>query len=391
MNKGDFRVIFPPAFHSFVFPYGTEKRVDYPVYHDFRREKASRPIGLSGVIMRVLQFVKRNTIDWIEVPDPKIDGKNQAILRPLAVSRCDLDLPIIRSQTLLRPPFPLGHEFVAEVVSTSEDLGNTFPKGIRVAVPFQISCGHCNHCSSGQTRSCSSVSHTSAYGMAGGAKEFGGALADFIKVPYAKEMLVPFSDKTDPIAIASINDNLAESWKLVGRFLREDKNKRVLVVGGFASSIGLYTTALAKHMGAAEVTYADTDATRLGMASKYGANLLEVKEYPKSLGKFDIVVECSGTDEGLSAGLRSLDVDATYTIASIFWTNKLPIPFLDLYNNGAHLHIERVKSREWIPEMLRLVEKEGFDPSAVVTKVAKWEDAPLAYLEEETKLVISNL
>ncbi|PJZ69320.1 alcohol dehydrogenase [Leptospira perolatii] len=340
--------------------------------------------------MQQLRFVKRNKLEWAEVPDPKITDLNQALVKPIAVSRCDLDIPILRGFTMFRPPFPVGHEFVGEIVSTSEELAAEFPKGTRVIIPFQISCGHCHSCESGQSKSCSTVSPLSAYGMGKGAKEFGGALSDLVLVPYAKQMLVPFSNKTDPVAIASINDNLVESWKLAGVHLKQNKNQRILILGGYAYSIGLYTAALAVHMGASEVVYADNNSKRLELAASYGAKVQEISEFPKSLGKFDIVADASGTLEGWNCGLKSLEIDGNFGCASIFWTNSVPIPYLDLYNNGANIKLGRVRSREWIPEILREVEQNGFDPSKVVTKKASWSDAAEAFIEEETKLVITR-
>lgn len=338
--------------------------------------------------MQQLLFSKRNRVEWEEVPDPKLSGPNQALVRPLAVARCDLDLPILRGQTLFRPPFPLGHEFVGEILETSEELGSLFPKGTRVAIPFQISCGHCPNCETGLTKSCSTVPHTSAYGMGKGAKEFGGAISDSVLVPYAREMLIPFSNQTDPAAIASISDNIVEAWKLVGIHLTQNKNRSVLVLGGFASSIGLYTAALAKHMGAEDLVYVDTDKKRLEIAESYGVKVEQVTSFPKSFGKFDIVADANGTAEGWDCGLRSLGIEGEFGSASIFWTNSIPIPYLELYNNGATIRLGRVRSREWIPEILRLVEEEGFDPSKVTTRKASWSEAADAFLEEETKLIV---
>jgi alcohol dehydrogenase len=72
--------------------------------------------------MKQLQFIKKNTLEWREVSDPKISEKNQCIVKPLAVSRCDLDLPMLRGTTLFRPPFPIGHEFVGQIEDLSDDL-----------------------------------------------------------------------------------------------------------------------------------------------------------------------------------------------------------------------------------------------------------------------------
>jgi len=39
-----------------------------------------------------LTFVRRGRLEWREVPDPKLEGPVEALVRPLAVARCDLDI-----------------------------------------------------------------------------------------------------------------------------------------------------------------------------------------------------------------------------------------------------------------------------------------------------------
>jgi threonine dehydrogenase-like Zn-dependent dehydrogenase len=339
--------------------------------------------------MQRLEFIKKNQLEWREVIPPQITGDNQAIIRPLAVSRCDLDLPILRGQTLFRPSFPIGHEFVGEVSDISTDLANTFPIGTRVAVPFQISCGHCHYCATERSKSCSSVPHGSGYGLGKGGKDYGGAMSDAVFVPNANAMLVPIKETTNLVSIASISDNLVEAWKLAGVFLKTNLDQKVLVLGGLAPSIGLYTASLAKFMGAAEVIYVDTDQKRCDLADSLGVKVEHIQTFARMHDRrFDLVADASGTKEGWLYGLRSLEIDGQFGTASIFFSNDLPIPYLDLYNTGANIHIGRVKSREWIPEILSLVEEKGFDPSPVVTRTATWEEAKDAYLEDETKLVI---
>jgi threonine dehydrogenase-like Zn-dependent dehydrogenase len=336
-----------------------------------------------------LEFIKKNRLEWREYSTPKILGKNQVLVKPLVVSRCDLDLPILRGETLFRPPFPIGHEFIGEITETSDDINSNFPVGTRVIVPFQISCGHCMECNQGKSKSCSSVPHASAFGLGNSAREFGGAISDSILVPYAKEMLVSIKESTDIVSIASISDNLIEAWKLVGIHLTKNKDQSVLVLGGLASSIGIYTALLAKFLGCKELLYVDFDVRRLQKVESMGIKVEEVREYPRSLNKrYAIVADASNLKEAWMCGLRSLDIDGKFGSASIFWSNQFPIPYLDLYNTGASIQIGRVKSREWIPEILQLVEEKGFDPGSVMTKKVNWKEAAEAYLEDEIKLII---
>ncbi|MDX1957233.1 MAG: alcohol dehydrogenase catalytic domain-containing protein [Leptospiraceae bacterium] len=345
--------------------------------------------------MKRLEYIKKNTIEWREVPEPKINSMNQALIKPLAVSRCDLDLPVLRGETLFRAPFPIGHEFVGEVVEVSEDLQNIFHKKQKVAIAFQISCGECIHCKSGLSKSCSSVDHSSNFGLGTSGKEFGGAITDLLLIPYAKQMLVPLKETTDLITVASLSDNLVEAWKLVGMELIGNPKKSILILGGRASSISLYTAAFAKHLGAEDILFMDSDKTRLKKVEEMGIKVEEInfensKTAKRNQRRFQIVSDCSGNQNAWDYGLRSLDVDGYFSSASIFWTNSLNIPFLELYNFGARIYLGRVKSVEWMPKILHEIEENGFNPSNIVTKVANWDDAQDAYLEEETKLVLSR-
>src|SRR5256885_11198488 len=91
-------------------------------------------------------------VDWLEVPEPRLEGPGEALVRPLAVALCDLDQPIVRGEAPVPGPVALGHELVAEVVEAGDEAGTA--TGDLVSVPFQISCGRCERCQRGQTGDC---------------------------------------------------------------------------------------------------------------------------------------------------------------------------------------------------------------------------------------------
>lgn len=340
--------------------------------------------------MKRLLFRKKNLLEWEEIPEPKLTSPNEAIIRPIAVSRCDLDLAIIRGSTLFRPPFPIGHEFIGEIDHVSEDLSDQFPKGTRVILPFQISCGQCQPCKFNDSKNCDQMNrHPSDFGMGHTAKEFGGALSEKIKIPFASHMLFPIEKDLNPIAIASISDNIAEAWKMVGMHLEDSSEKKVLVLGGKASSIGLYSALLGVAMGA-EVYYSDSDSQRLKIAEECGAKIIEANTLPKSFGKFDIVADAYGTEDGFYCAMRSVAPFGTMSTASVFWTNSFSIPFLEIYNYGIKIVIGRVNSHEWIPKVLSIIRSGKFPIEKVVTRIANWKDAKEAMMEETTKLVITH-
>lgn len=344
--------------------------------------------------MQQLQLIKKGVLEWKEVPEPELRGKNQAIVKPVAVARCDLDLPIVRGQTLFRAPFPLGHEFVGRIVDRSVDLNEKYSPGDLVAVSFQVSCGHCSCCQGGLSKSCTEVPPTASYGMPPGAAEFGGALSERVLIPYARQMLLPLPEDADPVALASLSDNIAEADKLAGQFLHRLPGKgdagRILILGGTASSIGLYTALYAKSLSRSEVHYLDTDSKRLDLADKMGLQCLPVTDFKKSPGRYDLVCDASANEDAWKMGLNSLAPAGIFSSASIFWSNRLPIPYLNLYNQEAEIHIGRVNSIESMRRILPHILQGRFHPQKIVTHRASFADAREAWQEEGIKLVIEN-
>src|SRR5271170_4018018 len=197
--------------------------------------------------MRQLTFEEAGRYSWREAPEPEITTPEQALVRPLLVACCDLDIAVARGRAPLPPGYAVGHEGLAEVVAVGDDVSGV-EVGDRVVVPFQISCGTCRECRRGVTGSCGSVPLMAAYGMAPIAGlDGGGFMSDLVLVPYADAMLIPIPDGVDPVAIASLSDNIPDGWRAVGPYRAElagldQADRRVLVVGRL--SIGLYATAL---------------------------------------------------------------------------------------------------------------------------------------------------
>jgi alcohol dehydrogenase len=312
-----------------------------------------------------------------------------ALVRPVAVATCDLDALIIAGSSPFAPPFPLGHECVAQVVELGDAVHSLQP-GQLVSVPFQISCGTCEQCRRGRSANCSSVAFMSTYGFGPAVEQWGGFLSDLVCVPYAQQMLVPLPAGLEPAALASASDNIADAWRAVGPPLADEPGSDVLVVGGASSgSIGLYAVALALALGARSVSYVDRDDARRRIAQGLGAQA--PVEMPKRLGPFGITVDSSADPDGLRLALRSTAPDGVCTSTAIYFGEQPSLPLLEMYTKGITFRTGRVHAREAIPHVLELAAAGSIEPQRITTRTVDWSDADAALAEcDWTKLVIER-
>jgi threonine dehydrogenase-like Zn-dependent dehydrogenase len=334
-----------------------------------------------------LTFVSPGHVEFREQPAPQLESAQQALVRPLAVSRCDVDFVMVRGKAPVSGPFALGHECVAEVVDIGETVATVRP-GDRVVVPFQISCGACNRCRKRQTGSCTAVPKLAAFGLApfSGA-EFGGAMSDLLRIPFADAMLVKLEAGVDPCVAAALGDNAIDGYRAVYEPLQRQPGASVLVAGGGAPSVALYAVAAARALGASEVVYVDPSAERAEIAERLGARAVRQKCEPSLfIGRFPITVDATSRPEGLCFSLASTDSCGTCTSIGIYFAD-VPMPLLDMYTRNIRFVTGRIDARSDLPEALALMTSGRFDLLSVATKVVDWNEAPSAWIEPATKLV----
>jgi alcohol dehydrogenase len=333
-----------------------------------------------------LTFIEPGRLDWQEADEPRLSSDVGAIVRPVTVATCDLDLGIVRGAIPLQGPFAFGHEGVAEVVEVGDDVGTVAP-GMLVSIPFQVSCGQCPNCARGRTGICESVERLSYYGLPVG-PDLGGFLSDAVHVPYADAMLIPVPDGVSPQAIASLSDNMPDAWRTVGPQLEAEPGAPVLICGG-SGSIPLYATALALAAGAERVDYAGGRAAERERAEALGANLLDA-EFPKRAGSYPITVDASADHDGLACALRSTGPSGTCTSIGIYYEEMTAIPLLEIYTKGITFHTGSPHARPAMEPVLELVESGRFEPERVTAETADWKDAAEAVAGHDGKLVISR-
>ena len=335
--------------------------------------------------MRSLTFVDKGQLEWRDAPDSKLQGDGEALVRPLAVATCDLDLLIVRGMVPFDEPFPVGHECVAEVTEVG-DAVEGFAPGDIVSVPFQISCGECDRCRRGNTGNCERVERMAMYGLPMGTN-YGGFLSDSARVPFADAMLVEVPEGIEPEAVASLSDNIPDAWRTVGPQLAERPGAPILICGG-AASIALYATGVALALGAERVDFAGGSSYIRGVAEEIGATMLD-EEFPKRLGPYPITVDASADPDGLRCALRSTDGDGICTSIGIYFED-VSVPLLEMYTKNTRFDTGRCHARPAMEPLLDLVRSGSFKPDQVTAETARFDDAAEAMAGHSGKLVISR-
>ncbi|MFF1252215.1 alcohol dehydrogenase catalytic domain-containing protein [Pseudarthrobacter sp. NPDC058329] len=364
--------------------------------------------------MRELNFISTGKLDWIERNDPELITGDDAIVRPIVVSRCDGDtLPIhhrvsramqaglkagaidpavgsICGPVPFQGPFAIGHEAIAEVVETGAFVQN-LRVGDKVVVPWSVSCGRCGTCRRGLTSKCITARDgrtLAAFGFGPASGHYGGMVSDLFRVPFADHMLVPLPVGLDPLRVAAASDNLSDAWRTVVPHLRARPGANVLVLGGGGKSIGLYAAGLAAAHGASVVDYVDSSPQRREVAASLGAVAHQRSGKPAANPGYDIVVEASSTTSGIRKAIRATAPGGICTAIGYYVGTNTGIPLMHMYANDITLHLGVSHPRAVLPELLDWVHKNNFPAEKVTSHLADFDDAPRAYAEHTTKLVL---
>ncbi len=234
------------------------------------------------------------------VPDPEI-GPDEVLIRVRRAGICGTDLHIYEwdawSQSRIRPPRVLGHEFMGEVVEVGKLVENV-SAGDRVSAESHLVCGHCELCHTGNAHVCRD---TQIIGV-----DRDGAFAEFVSIPSTNIIPIPRSISDDH---AAVFDPLGNAFHTV---LHRDVSGHVVTVVG-CGPIGLFAVGIARAAGAASVIAVEPHAERRALARRMGAELCldpgsddvesAIAEATRGYGS-DVVCEMSGHPDGIRSAFR---------------------------------------------------------------------------------------
>lgn len=341
--------------------------------------------------VRQLTCTGPGVVEWCEVPDPALVEPTDALVRPIAVARCEIDPFLVMVGPRRADRFALGHEAVAEVVAVGDEVDNV-AVGTLALPSFQVSCGSCPQCRRGKSAICAEYPILSDYGMEPlSGVEYGGMLSDLVRVPHADTMLTPVPNGLDPVAMASVPDNVLDGYRSVAPHLTSLPGADVVIACHGNPSIGLYAAQSAIALGAGSITVASAEDAVLALAEKIGANPLRTDFGERPRTKWPIVVDCGVEPANLQWAIRATEPEGVLHSVAGYVVGDVSMPLMRLYTLGIEFHIGRAHSASLLPEVVALVAGGRLQPELVTTSVIGWEEAPARYLDPTVKLVVTRL
>jgi len=229
----------------------------------------------------MLAVVKPKSAPGAEVREVKIPafGRTEVLVKVKVASICGTDLHIYEwdrwAQKRIHPPLIPGHEFCGEVVAFGDEV-TSVKEGDFVSAEMHVACGKCLQCRTGEAHICQNVKIIGV--------DTDGAFAEYVVIP---ESNIWKLDPAIPQEYASILDPLGNAVHTV--LAGEIAAKTVAITG--CGPIGLFSIAVARAVGAAQVIAIEVNEHRRRIAKEMKADLTLD---PSTEKVTDIIMERTG-------------------------------------------------------------------------------------------------
>ena len=279
--------------------------------------------------------------------DP-VEADGDTLLRVRQAGVCATDLEITRGYMGYRGV--LGHEFVADVVSSPDkDL-----TGQRVAGEINVVCGRCDLCLSGLSSHCRARSVL-------GILNHDGAFADFVRLPATNLHVLPKSVDDDQ---AVFIEPLAAAFQVLKQ-IKLDGRKWVTVLGD--GRLGLLVAQVLRNAGC-PVRVIGKHADKLAMCEKWQIRSRPVDDITPRHDQ-DVVVDCTGSASGFELAMQIVRPRGTIVLKSTFAGGK-PLNLAPLVIDEINVVGSRCGP---FREAIRALAEKQIDVASLITRRMKLE------------------
>jgi 2-desacetyl-2-hydroxyethyl bacteriochlorophyllide A dehydrogenase len=327
--------------------------------------------------MRAVTFQAPGEVRVDERPDPELQDTGDAIVRIDATGVCGSDLHIFHGRVAIEPGFVIGHEYVGTVLAAG-DAVSSVAVGDRVLGCFQVACGICRLCRTGNYHRCER-SRTFGHGATLGGLQ--GTQAEIALVPHADLTLRRVPDgMTDEVALFA-GDVMGTGYHAATP-VRPGDSVAVLGLG----PVGLCAVQAARAAGAAQVIAIDSVEARLEMARGFGAAPVHLTEDdPRAAVKaatggrgIDVAIEAVGDARALELAIRLSASCGTVSVIGVY-AERCEVHMGLVWIKALTLHTGQANVIGHLDRVLALMQAGVLDPSPIVTHHMSLDDAPAAY------------
>ena len=362
--------------------------------------------------MKAVTFQGAKDIQVKQVEDPKLQQKDDIIVRVTSTAICGSDLHIYQGALPTHKDYVIGHEPMGIVEEVGPEVTKV-KKGDRVVLPFNISCGHCYYCEHDMESQCDNSNPNEAVdtgGYFGFTERYGnypGGQAEYFRVPYGNFMpfVIPESCELEDESLLFLSDVLPTAyWSVENAGVKKGDTVAVLGCG----PVGLMAQKFAWMKGAKRVIAIDNLPYRLNKAKQmnkveaynfdeYNDMGSDIKEITS--GGADVVIECVGMDgkkspleaveqklklqggtlSAIEIALNAVRKFGTIQLTGVYGSKYNMFPLGNLFERNINLKMGQAPVIHYMPKLFDRITAGEFDPTEIISHKVPLEKASEAY------------
>jgi threonine dehydrogenase-like Zn-dependent dehydrogenase len=349
--------------------------------------------------MKAVTWQGKRDVRVQQVPDPKIQEPDDAIVKITSTNICGSDLHLYEVlAAFMEPGDILGHEPMGVVEEVGPGASQHIAPGDRVVIPFNISCGHCWMCEHQLYAQCETTQNREqgkGGSLFGYTKLYGhvpGGQAEYLRVPQAQFGPVKVPEGPPDDRFVYLSDILPTAWQ-AARYAAIPEGGTAAVFG--LGPVGQFSARSALAQGAERVFGVDLVPERLEMARRHGIEVIDaaaVDDVPACIveqtagrgpdGVIDAVgmeahgnpvtkisqslaarlpgalaekvAEQFGVDrlQGLMDAIKTVRRGGTVSISGVYGGSIDPMPMMDMFDKGIQIRMGQCHVRRWIDEIM---------------------------------------
>jgi 2-desacetyl-2-hydroxyethyl bacteriochlorophyllide A dehydrogenase len=313
--------------------------------------------------MKAVRFVgAKQALETQDIPIPEI-GERDILVKVKAAGICHSDAHYRAGISPVKPvPLTLGHEVAGVVEKIGAQVTNV-KIGDRVCLHYNITCGDCYHCSTGNDQFCEKVLMLGHY--------TNGGYAEYISIPARNAIHLP--DEIPFEQGATLMCASATAFHALKKS-RIKAGEKVAIFG--AGGLGQSAIQLAKAFGAIDVFAIDINQEKLNLAKSYGAIPVNAKEVNpvdeiKKLtnGKgVDVAIEMIGLSQTMKQAIQVAGVMGRVVIVGLLNQAIEVNTYTEILGNEVELIGSNDHHLAELPLLVDLARRKILDTSKIVTK-----------------------